>query len=115
MKFQEGKNKELARLEELYLDGLKKAGVFTFNGRAKLLGDFKLQINSAEVISSQNIIIATGGRPLREIFRAQILEYLQMKFLISKHCPEIVIVGGGYIACEFATIFNGLCKGYISS
>ena len=109
MKFQDSKDKELARLEGLYFDGLKKAGVYTFKERAKLIGNSKVQLNSGKVISCQNIIIATGGSPLKGNFSGSNLGISSDDVFNLKALPDrIVIVGGGYIACEFATIFNGL-------
>jgi glutathione reductase (NADPH) len=105
------KDREIARLEGLYQNTLKNAGVTLFSERATLSGPETIRLeNSDQEIRAKKILIATGGIPFvdpgldgrdnvitsDEAFHLEIL-------------PErIVIVGGGYIAVEFAGIFNRL-------
>ncbi|MGE5548635.1 MAG: glutathione-disulfide reductase [Solirubrobacterales bacterium] len=102
------KNAELARLETVYNRILRDNGVTLLEGRGRLLDPHTVQVGGKSY-SAERILIATGGRPMlpevpgiqHAITSNEALDLMQL--------PErIVVVGGGYIAVEFAGIFNAL-------
>ena len=108
-RFLERKDKEIKRLEDIYLHGLINSGVKTFKAKAKISSDKRVTLSSGDVISSRNIIIATGGNPLSLNINGSDLALTSNEIMNIGSLPEnLIIVGGGYIACEFANIFNGL-------
>lgn len=102
------KNDELQRLEGVYLRLLKDAGVAVVDGRGVLLDAHTVQVG-LRVLTAETILVATGGRPSlpqvpgieHAITSDQALDLMSLP-------DRIVIVGGGYIAVEFAGIFNAL-------
>ncbi|MDB6062304.1 MAG: glutathione reductase [Verrucomicrobiaceae bacterium] len=102
------KDKEIERLNGVYQRLLEQAGVQLYSGRATLLDAHTVEIDG-EKITARNILLATGGWPW-------IPEIPGCEFAISSnevfHLPQlphrVVVVGGGYIAVEFAGIFNGM-------
>ncbi len=102
------KDKEIARLESLYDGLLERHGVITFASRAKLLDKNTIQCGN-ETIAAKHIIIATGGTPFIPPIPGN--EHLQSSNEVFEwdNLPDrIAIIGGGYIAIEFAQIFLGL-------
>ena len=102
------KNAELNRLELVYRRLLHDSGVTLVAGHGRLTDPHTVEVEG-ESIRGQTILIATGGRPQlpdlpgieHAITSDQALDLMQL--------PEhVVIVGGGYIAVEFAGIFNAL-------
>ncbi|ESR22891.1 glutathione-disulfide reductase [Lutibaculum baratangense] len=105
------KDKEIARLEGLYKGNLEKAGVETFNTRAELTGPNAVRLPDLDrEITAGHILIATGGRPYldRTIPGIEHAITSDDAFHLERFPKRIVIVGGGYIGVEFASIFNGL-------
>jgi glutathione reductase (NADPH) len=98
---------EVGRLESAYTDTLTNHNVAIFHDRAELTGANSVRLRSGKTVSADKILIATGARP-------QMPELPGIEHAISSnevfHLPEIpkriVIVGGGYIANEFAGIFH---------
>ena len=79
-----------------------------FNGRAELGGPNTVRING-ESISAQRILVATGGWPhIPDIPGKQYIISSNEAFFLESLPASVVIVGGGYIAVEFAGIFHGL-------
>ncbi|MBT6828706.1 MAG: glutathione-disulfide reductase [Rhodospirillaceae bacterium] len=102
------KSEELDRLEGIYRRLLKDSGVTAIDGRGALAGANTVEIGG-ERLSADTILVATGGWPvLPEIPGAELAITSNEAFDLAKLPERIVIVGGGYIACEFAGIFNGL-------
>ena len=104
----QAKHKEIARLEGIYQRLLANAGVDLFEGRGVLLDAHRVRIGDQEV-SAEKILIATGGRPWAPDFPG--VEHTissDEAFELEDLPPRVVVYGGGYIACEFAGIFNGL-------
>ncbi len=104
------KDREIDRLNAIYLRNLERSGVEVFQARAVLADRHNIKLaDREETISAKHILVATGSRPfIPDIAGAEHVitsnEALQLEAL-----PEsIAIVGGGYIALEFATIFAGL-------
>jgi len=106
----EAKDAEIERLSGLYRTNLHKSGVKIFEERAELLGDGRVQLmNSGQVIRAKKILIATGGTPRKLGFAGEELSISSNEVFNLQSLPkQILIAGGGYIACEFASIFAGL-------
>ncbi|RMH49933.1 MAG: glutathione-disulfide reductase [Alphaproteobacteria bacterium] len=103
------KDREIARLEGLYRKGLETAGVRIHDARAVLDGPNAVRLSSGERITARHILIATGGRPFKpDIPGAELAITSDDVFHLPGQPRRVVIQGGGYIACEFACIFNGL-------
>ena len=106
-KFRKKLHLELDRLESVYRNLLRNAGVDTYDQRAKLL-DTNTVIIGEQKLTAKTILIATGGRPFRPDIPG--IEYALVSddiFNLEKLPKSIAIIGGGYIACEMASIMNG--------
>lgn len=102
------KDKEISRLNGIYLRLLEQAGVSIFNARAKFIDAHTLDVGG-ERITAERIVIATGGHPTGiEIPGAEHAIISDDAFYLEKMPRSIAIIGGGYIAVEFAGIFAGL-------
>ena len=101
---------ELARLEGIYQTNLAKAGADIFNARAVLKDPHTVALSTGETFTAKHILVATGGHPfIPETTEGHELGITSNEVFDLETFPErILIVGGGYIACEFACIFNGL-------
>ena len=106
-KFRKKLHLELDRLETVYRKLLRNAGVDTYDQRAKLL-DQNTVIIGKKKLTARKILIATGGRPFRPdipgIENALVSDDI---FNLERLPKSIAIIGGGYIACEMASIMNG--------
>ncbi len=102
------RRQEIARLNGVYLQLLKGAGVEVINGFATLSGAHTLAVNG-RTLTAKNILVATGGTPSVPQFagREHVVTSNEM-FDLDTFPQRLLVVGGGYIACEFASIFNGL-------
>ena len=102
------KDREIARLEGIYEKLLVNAGVTLMRGRARLVDPHTVEINGKQ-ISAKYILIATGGWPvLPEIPGAELGLSSNEAFELKDLPKRVLMVGGGYIAVEFAGIFHGL-------
>jgi glutathione reductase (NADPH) len=100
---------ELDRLEGVYRNILKTAGVETFDMRARLVDAHTVELADGSRKSARHILIATGGRPVLPGLPGDELGITSDDIFHLERLPEsILIVGGGYIASEFACILNGL-------
>lgn len=102
------KNKEIKRLNGIYEGLLEKAGVTHFDGRARIVDAHHISIND-QVVSTDKIMIATGGWPAMLDWPG--IEHAITSnevFFLEKLPKRVLVIGGGYIAVEFAGIFNGL-------
>ncbi|MGY6633227.1 MAG: glutathione-disulfide reductase [Alkalilacustris sp.] len=105
---------ELARLEGIYRANLTRAGVTIHDARATLADPHTVRLACDTEISAAHVLVATGGRPfIPEPWAA--LRTRGLPVLVSDDIFDlpalprsILIVGGGYIACEFACILQGL-------
>ncbi len=103
------KDKEIARLEAAYVKGLEGAGAQIIRDRAVVTGPNAVRLNSGRDITARYILVATGGHPhLPDIPGSELGITSNEAFHLEKLPHSILIEGGGYIACEFATIFAGL-------
>jgi glutathione reductase (NADPH) len=102
------KDIEIARLERVYEELLGKAGVQVIQGKASIVGAHEVRVNDV-IFTAAHILVATGATPeVPEIPGADLM-VTSNEVLAMEHAPErVAIVGGGYIACEFAGIFKGL-------
>ncbi len=100
---------ELDRLEGIYRTILKNNGVETFDLRAKLVDPHTVELADGTRKTARHILIATGGRPVVPEFPGADLAITSNDIFHLEKLPEtMLIVGGGYIACEFAGIMNGM-------
>ena len=100
---------ELDRLEGVYRNILKNNGVETFDARARVVDAHTVELSTGERKSAKHILLAMGGRPVRPDFPGAELAITSNEIFHLEELPKrILIVGGGYIACEFACILNGL-------
>lgn len=108
-KFRIAKDREIDRLEEIYQNNLKNSGVTLFNLRAKLNGENSVKLDDSRIYTAKTILLAMGGHPFIPDFTGRELVITSDEiFNLSTLPTRILIVGGGYIASEFAGIFNGL-------
>ncbi|BCX50490.1 glutathione reductase [Comamonas testosteroni] len=102
------KDREIERLNGVYGRMLAGAGVAVIHGRAELSGPHSVQVNG-QTLLARHILIATGGTPsLPDIPGIEHAITSNEAFHLPQLPRRVVVVGGGYIAVEFASIFNGL-------
>jgi glutathione reductase (NADPH) len=103
---------EITRLNGVYAELLRGANVQLVRGWAKLLDAHTVAVKTTtheQRFTARHILLATGGEPLRiEGPGAQWAMSSDDMFDLSPFPKRLVVVGGGYIACEFASIFHGL-------
>ena len=105
------KNKkiELERLNKIYEGLLKKSGVEIFKFWAKFIDNKTIKLSNNSIIKAKKILIAVGGEPIiPKITGSKYFLTSNEIFDVKKLPKSIMILGGGYIAIEFASIFNGL-------
>ena len=107
-KLKANRRAELSRLNGIYLTMLNGAGVKVINGFATLIDAHTVEIDGTRY-TAKSILIATGGTPSVPHFtgREHVVTSNEM-FDLDPFPKRLLVVGGGYIACEFASIFNGL-------
>jgi glutathione reductase (NADPH) len=102
------KNTEINRLNGIYTKLLTGAGVQVFEARAVFLDDHTLQVGDQR-ITAERIVIAVGGRPSAPSFPgAEHCIISDDAFFLPERPNRVALLGGGYIAVEFAGIFAGL-------
>jgi len=102
------KDREIDRLNGIYIRMLKSAGCHVLDGRAILTDDHTIEVGGRS-FTAGTVLVATGGYPF-------VPDFPGMEHAITSneafHLPDmprrVAIVGGGFIAVEFAGIFNGL-------
>lgn len=100
---------ELDRLEGIYRRLLANSGVDTFDARAKVVDAHTVELSTGERKTAKHILLAMGGRPvLPDTPGAELGITSNDIFHLEKLPESILIVGGGYIASEFAGVLNGL-------
>ena len=98
---------EVTRLEGLYGQTLGNHKVTLFKSRATIVGPQKVRLADGQEISAERILIATGGWPFVPEFPGSEHAITSNEvFHLDKLPKRVVIAGGGYIANEFAGIFN---------
>jgi glutathione reductase (NADPH) len=103
--------REVTRLSGLYTTNLARTGVTAFEERAELVDAHTVKLGkSGSEFSAERILLATGGRPyLPEGLPGLELGFTSNEaFLLDRFPRRVLIVGGGFVALEFANIFHGL-------
>ena len=105
------KEGEISRLSHIYEANLLKAGVEVFEERAEILGPHEVRLTgSGRVIAARHILVATGASPSMYPAIPGIEHAISSNeiFDLEKFPRRLAVVGGGYIAVEFASIFARL-------
>ncbi|MFZ9568332.1 MAG: glutathione-disulfide reductase [Vulcanococcus sp.] len=105
---------EVDRLNQLHIGFLEKAGVELVRGWGRFADERTVSVQNAQgedirKLQAERILIAVGGRPHRpEIPGAELGWVSDDMFELQQFPKQVVVVGAGFIACEFACILNGL-------
>lgn len=104
----ENKNKEIQRLNGIYRNLLVNNGVTLIEGHAQLINANTVSVDG-KAYTAKHILIAVGGWPnIPDIPGKEYAITSNEAFYLKELPKRCTIVGGGYIAVEFASIFNGL-------
>lgn len=104
----DNKKQEIQRLNGIYDNLLGNSGVEVINGRARIAGPNQVSVDG-KTYTAERILIATGGWPyVPEIPGKEHVITSNEVFDLEQFPQRVIVVGGGYIAVEFAGIFNGL-------
>ena len=105
--FKEKRDKYIVRLNNIYLNGLKNAGVTVMDGWASFVDAHTVHINhndgsSSQVVTAQYILIAVGGKPMVPPGEGVVEHSITSDgfFELTKQPKKVVVVGAGYIAVE---------------
>ncbi len=102
------KDAEIDRLNQVYLRLLSESGVTLFQQRGTFAGPHEIRLGE-QVVTAAHILVATGGRPwLPDVPGVEYAITSDEAFHLADLPGRVAVIGGGYIACEFAGIFNGL-------
>ena len=102
------KNREIDRLNGIYRNLLVGSGVTLLEGHARIVDEHSVELGGKRY-SAKHILIATGGWPqIPEIPGHEHAIGSNEVFFLEQLPKRVLVVGGGYIAVEFASIFNGL-------
>ncbi len=105
----DNKTREIERLNGTYRNLLEGAGVEVIQGFATLHDRNTIQIDKGRTVTAERVLIATGGWPRVPEFPGREHVITSNEAFYLEEFPErVVVVGGGYIAVEFAGIFAGL-------
>lgn len=100
---------ELDRLEDVYRKLLAGSGVETHDTRARLVDAHTVELADGTQKTARHILLAMGGWPVKPGIAGEELAITSNEVFHLDHLPKrMLVVGGGYIACEFACILNGL-------
>ena len=104
---------EVDRLNALHIGLLEKAGVRLVRGWGRFQSPGEVQVRttdgSEQRLRGERTLIAVGGRPHRPAIAGAELAWVSDDMFLLEDLPEaVVVVGAGFIACEFACILNGL-------
>ena len=104
------KEGEISRLSRIYEANLHKAGVEVFEERAEVLGPHEVRLKSGRVITAKHILVATGASPQMHPAVPGIAHAISSNeiFDLPTFPKRLAVVGGGYIAVEFASVFARL-------
>lgn len=107
-RFKERRDQEVSRLSEIYLKLLKNNNVDFYEGTAKVTGPHQVQVGE-QTLNGEKILVAVGGRPDIPDIPGHEHAWSSNDIFEAQERPEsVLIVGGGFIAVEFAAIFAGL-------
>ena len=105
--------REVDRLNELHISLLEKAGVTLVRGWGRFADPHHIEVvngsSTSRRLKGDRILIAAGGRPHRPVFPGAELGWVSDDMFLQERFPDqVVVVGAGFIACEFACILHGL-------
>lgn len=101
-------NNEVSRLNGIYMRMLDNSNVQIFRDRARFIDPHTIQVGD-KTITASKVLIAVGGEPTYpDIPGVELAITSDDIFSLPQYPKQIVILGGGYIGCEFACILNGL-------
>ncbi len=104
----ENKNQEIKRLNGIYENLLVNSGVTLLNGHAKVRGPNQVEL-AGKSYTAKHILLSTGGWPvIPDIPGKEFITDSNQVFYLPEQPQRVLVIGGGYIAAEFASIFNGL-------
>ena len=104
----DNKSREIQRLNGIYQRILDTAGVTIFEGHGQVLGEGRVAVGE-RVLETRHILVATGGQPFVPDFPGREHVRISDDLFYLEALPErVAVVGGGYIATEFAGILQGL-------
>lgn len=102
------KNREIERLNGIYRNLLVNSGVTLLEGHARIVDAHSVELGGKRY-SAEHILIATGGWPqIPDVPGHEHAIGSNEAFFLEQLPQRVLVVGGGYIAVEFASIFNGL-------
>ena len=102
------KDREIVRLNGVYARVLADAGVEVVAGRAVIVDPHTVRVGD-RTLTAAHLLVATGGHAVKpEIPGAELGITSDQAFYLDALPRRAILVGGGYIAVEFASIFNGL-------
>ncbi len=106
---------EVSRLSALHANSLKKLNIKVFEGLGRFLNQNTLEVvcpktkNILRKVSAKKVLISVGGKPKKLNIPGTELAWSSDDIFELKYFPKkLLIIGGGYIACEFASIFKNL-------
>jgi len=106
---------EVDRLSELHFNALKKLNINIYQGWGRFKNKNQLDVIASDkksllkTISAENFLISVGSKPIKLKIPGSEFSWSSNEiFELEKLPKSILIIGGGYIACEFACIFNNL-------
>ncbi len=105
------KEKEISRLSDIYVQNLDKCGVAIVESRAEVVAPNRVRlIKDGREITAKYILVSTGGSPVLEPQIPGIEHAISSNeiFDVGVFPQRLLIVGGGYIAVEFASVFARL-------
>jgi glutathione reductase (NADPH) len=104
------KEKEISRLSAIYRVNLEAAGVQVVEERAEIAGEHSVRLASGRLVSAKHILIATGGAPERTPNIPGLEHAVSSNeiFDLKSFPNRLLVVGGGYIGVEFASLFARL-------
>lgn len=107
--FRDKLHAELSRLEGLYELGFAEAGGTLYRQRATITDPHSVMLADGRTVTAKHILVATGGRPVRPDVPGAELGLISDDLFDLETLPgRVLVIGGGFIACEFATILHGL-------
>ncbi|MEP2944198.1 MAG: glutathione-disulfide reductase [Hyphomicrobiales bacterium] len=105
------KDAEIDRLNSIYIKNIKSSGVEIFQSRAELVDKHTIKLVGLDkTVTAERILIATGGTPHVDDEMPGVEHTITSNeaFHLEEFPKRVIVTGGGYIAVEFACIFNGL-------
>lgn len=105
----DNKTREIERLNGIYQRILDQAGVTIFEGHATVTAPGEVQVDDHTTLKADKVLIAVGGTPfVPELPGREHVKISDDLFYLERLPKRVAVVGGGYIATEFAGILHGL-------